>query len=101
MSEGIYKISPKQQQFLELLNDPSINELLVGGAAGGSKTISMCLGVVTLVKEYPGVRIFVGRKTLKSLKQSTINTLLNKVHPMVGIFFDNYAFKLIHSFLSC
>lgn len=76
---------------MELLNDPSINELLVGGAAGGSKTISMCLGVVTLVKEYPGVRIFVGRKTLKSLKQSTINTLLNKVHPMVGIFFDNYA----------
>lgn len=91
MSEGTYRISAKQRHFLELLNDPSINELLVGGAAGGSKTVSMCMGIVTLAKEYPGVRIFVGRKTLKSLKQSTINTLLNKVHPMMHISFDKYA----------
>ena len=83
MSEGRYQISEKQCQFLELLKDPSINELLVGGAAGGSKTVSMCLGIIHLAKEFPGVRIFVGRKTLKSLKQSTINTLLNKVHPML------------------
>ena len=91
MSEGRYQISAKQQQFLELLKDPSINELLVGGAAGGSKTVSMCLGIIHLAKEFPGVRIFVGRKTLKSLKQSTVNTLLNKVHPMMGIGYSKYA----------
>lgn len=91
MSEGVYVISAKQQHFLRLLNDPSISELLVGGAAGGAKTMSMCLGIVALAKEYPGARIFVGRKTLKSLKQSTINTLLNKTHPLVGISFDKYA----------
>lgn len=85
MSEGRYQISEKQREFLELLNDPTINELLVGGAAGGSKTQSMCFGIIHIAKEYPGARIFVGRKTLKSLKQSTIATLLNKVHPLVGI----------------
>ena len=91
MSEGRYQISEKQRQFFELLKDPTINELLVGGAAGGSKTVSMCMGIIHLAKEYPGVRIFVGRKTLKSLKQSTIASLINKVHPMVGIGYEKYA----------
>lgn len=91
MFVGRYQISRKQQQFLELLNDPSISELLCGGAAGGSKTICMCLGIVHLAKEYPGVRLFVGRKTLKSLKQSTISTLLNKVHPMMEIGLNDFA----------
>ncbi len=91
MSEGRYQISEKQREFLELLEDPTINELLVGGAAGGSKTLSMCMGIIHLAKEYPGARLFVGRKTLKSLKQSTIATLLNKVHPMVGIHPDKFS----------
>ena len=94
MTVGKYTISRKQEFFLGLLVDPTVNELLIGGAAGGAKTVSMCLGIITLVKEYPGVRLFVGRKTLKSLKQSTINTLINKVHPMVGIAPDKYALHL-------
>ena len=91
MSEGRYQISRKQREFLGLLTDPSISELLCGGAAGGAKTMCMCLGIVELSKLYPGVRIFVGRKTLKSLKQSTIATLLNKVHPMLGVTHNDFA----------
>lgn len=79
------EISRKQQEALELINDPSIIELLLGGSAGGGKSFLMCLIIATIAKQYPGARFFVGRKTLKSLKQSTINTLLTGVHPALGI----------------
>lgn len=78
-------ISNKQKFLLELAQDKSIIELLVGGSAGGSKTMSMCMIIALMSKLYPGARFFVGRKTLKSLRQSTINTLLTKVHPLLGI----------------
>lgn len=79
------EISRKQHEALELMNDPTMIELLLGGSAGGAKTFTMCLIIALTAKQYPGARFFVGRKTLKSLKQSTINTLLTSVHPMLGI----------------
>lgn len=84
-------VSKKQKQFLELLEDPTINELLIGGAGGGAKSFSLGMGASLLARKYPGVRIFMGRKTLKSLKQSTINTLLTKVFPFLGMREDDYA----------
>lgn len=53
---------------------------------------SFCIGflVALWVRKYPGVRFFVGRKTLKSLKQSTINTMLTKVFPAVGLSINDY-----------
>ena len=84
-------ISKKQHQFLELLEDPTINELLIGGAGGGAKSFSLGMGATLLARKYPGLRIFMGRKTLKSLKQSTINTLLTKVFPFLGVDGDEYA----------
>lgn len=80
-----FSISKKQQQVLRLIEDPTMIELLVGGSAGGAKTYSICLSIALLARKYPGVRIFVGRKTLKSLRQSTINTLLGKVHSALRI----------------
>lgn len=84
-------ISKKQRQFLELLEDPTINELLIGGAGGGAKTFSLGLGATLLARKYPGVRIFMARKTLKSLKQSTINTLLTKVFPFLKMRSDDFC----------
>lgn len=84
-------ISKKQRQFLQLLEDPTINELLIGGAGGGAKSFSLGMGATLLARKYPGVRIFMGRKTLKSLKQSTVNTLLTKVFPFLGISGNDYA----------
>lgn len=87
----MYNISKKQHQALQLLQDKSIVELLIGGSAGGAKSFCMGIMIMTLVRQYPGVRIFIGRKTISSLRQSTINTLLTKVHPMFGLTTDDYA----------
>lgn len=79
------EVSKKQRQFLELMEDPQLTELLIGGAAGGAKSYSIGLLIALWAKKYPGVRFFVGRKTLKSLKQSTIETMLGKVFPSLGL----------------
>ena len=80
-----FSISHKQREAFALMEDPSLIELLLGGSAGGSKTFLMGMIIAFYAKRYPGARFFVGRKTLKSLKQSTIHTLISKVHPMLGL----------------
>lgn len=84
-------ITEKQQQFLQLLEDPTINELLIGGAGGGAKSFSLGMGASLLARKYPGLRVFMGRKTLKSLKESTLNTLLTKVFPFLGVKTSEYV----------
>lgn len=84
-------ISRKQKQAIELVFDPQITELLYGGGAGAGKSFVVCQICVLFSKMYPGVRIFVGRRTLKSLKQSTIATLVGKVHPVMGVKMSDYA----------
>ena len=79
------RISRKQQFALKLLDRPDVNELLLGGSAGGSKSVLMCLMMMTLCRKYPGVRLFLGRKTLQSLKKSTLATLFGKVHSLLDI----------------
>lgn len=85
------EISRKQRQAIELAFDPQVTELLYGGGGGSGKSFVACLICALYAKKYPGVRIFVARKTLKSLKQTTIATLLNKVHPALGIGYNEYA----------
>lgn len=85
------QVSAKQKQAIDLAFDPQVTELLYGGGNGSGKTVVMCLICLLFIRQYPGVRIFIGRKTLKSLKQSTITTLLTKVHPMLGIRKDEFA----------
>lgn len=76
-----------KQVFLKqkILDDPQVVEALTGGSAGGAKTVSMCIAMMLMATEYPGIHFALGRKTLKSLRQTTIATLLGKVHPMFGI----------------
>lgn len=88
-----YSISRAQKQFLDLLQDDSLIELLVGGSAGGAKSMCICLAATLMSRQYPGARFFIGRKTLKSLRQSTINTLLGKVHPLLGIEEGDFHFS--------
>lgn len=84
------KISDKQRRFLEIMEDPEVTEVFTGGGAGTSKSFSAGLLVALWARKYPGIRFFVGRKTLKSLKQSTINTMLSKVFPALGITTEDY-----------
>lgn len=91
--EGWMKVSTKQREGLALLNDPSVIELLVGGAAGGAKTFLLCLMAVLRCRDYPGAREFIGRRTAKSIRQSTLNTLLTKVHPFLEMDESEFHFQ--------
>lgn len=59
-----------------------------------SKSYSIGLLITTWAIQYPGIKFFVGRKTLKSLRQSTLATLLGKVFPAMGVSQDDYSMSL-------
>lgn len=58
-----------------------------------SKTFTMAMMVILTVRQYAGCRLFVGRKTLKSLRQSFIHTLLGQVHKMFDITEDDFKYS--------
>lgn len=78
-------LSEKQQVARTLLNDPQVVELYYGGAAGGGKSILVCLWMLEQIRQYPGIRIGLGRKELTRLKQTTMVTLLTKAHPLMNV----------------
>lgn len=49
--------------------------ILCGGAAGGGKSWTMSAWLISSCIRFPGIRTVVARKTLKSLKESTVNTI--------------------------
>lgn len=49
--------------------------ILCGGAAGGGKSFLMSAWLIFSCIKFPGIRTVVARKTLKSLKESTVNTI--------------------------
>lgn len=88
------QISRKQKFALDLLDRDNVNELLIGGSAGGSKSLCMCLMMINLCRRYPGAVLFLGRKTLQSLKRTTLATLLTQVHPMANLAPDEFALRI-------
>lgn len=79
-------LSAKQVEFKQkILDDPQVVEALIGGSAGGAKTMSMCIAMMLCIAMYPGIQFALGRKTLQGLTRSTVATLLGKAHPMFGI----------------
>lgn len=81
----ILKLSQKQKLVLTLLNDDQITDILFGGGAGGAKSFTVCLWAVLQCRQYAGIRIGLGRKELTKLKQTTVQTLLEEVHPALGV----------------
>lgn len=49
--------------------------ILLGGAAGGGKSLVLSAWLIATCMRYSNVRMAVARKTLKSLKESTVNTI--------------------------
>lgn len=86
-------ISDKQRHAIGLLLNRSIVEIFMGGSGGGSKTFTMAIMVLLCIRQFPGCRLFVGRKTLKSLRQSFIQTLLGQVHPMFGLVEEDFHYS--------
>lgn len=74
----------KQEQALNILNDQEHVELLFGGAAGGAKSWAGCSDLAFKCMAYPGTKWFIGRESLKRLRESTLITFF-KVCSEYGI----------------
>lgn len=64
-------LARKQKQFLDLMLDDSIIEILYGGQAGSAKTSGICIAALILAKKYPGYRAAICRKTSPALRLTT------------------------------
>lgn len=86
-------LSEKQEIARELLNDPQVVELYYGGAAGGGKSMLVCLWILEQIAQYPGIRIGLGRKEMTRLKQTTLVTLLSKAHPLMDVIPSSFVYQ--------
>ncbi len=68
-------LTKKQTKAFDILEDKTTNELLFGGGAGGAKSVLGCIWGSQMCLKYPGTRGVIGRTILKTLKETTLNTL--------------------------
>ena len=74
----------KQEKALKILTDNDFVEFLYGGAAGGAKSWTGCTWLAMMCLAYPGTKWFIGRESLKRLRESTLITFF-KVCTRYGI----------------
>ncbi len=68
------KLSIKQTIALDYLEDNTTKELGYGGGAGGGKSILGCYWQIKKRLKYPGTRGLIGRASLKTLRQTTLQS---------------------------
>jgi phage terminase large subunit len=78
------RLTLKQTQALDYLEDEITEELLFGGAAGGAKSALGCYWQLKRRYKYPGSRGFIGRAVFKILKDTTLKTFF-EVAGMQGL----------------
>lgn len=93
-------ISEVQNIAMSEFNDPQTVSIVFGGGAGGGKSFLIGLLCAIACKQYPGTRWGLARKELKSLKQTTLATLISKVHRTLGISEHDYKLNLLDSTLT-
>lgn len=59
---------------LRAFDQPGKTEVLYGGAASGGKSYGICALHIMKSLKYKGIRSLIGRKTLESLKKTTLKT---------------------------
>ena len=74
----------KQREALKQLKSGTAKEILYGGAAGGAKSWTGAAWLTFMCECYPETRWFVGRESLKDLRNSTYESFL-KVFKAYGI----------------
>lgn len=92
-------ISEVQSLAMQQFDDPQVVSIIFGGGAGGGKSFLIGLLAAIAAKKYPRSRWGLARKELKSLKQTTLATLIGKVHPILGITENDYKLNLLDSTL--
>lgn len=70
------KLTIKQSAVLDILEDKTTKEIIFGGGAGGAKSFVGCYWLLKNCLKYPGTRWLMGRKKLKTLKETTFNSFL-------------------------
>lgn len=78
------KLTKRQTVAFEYLMDNITTEICYGGSAGGGKSMLASLWLIAMCIKYPGIRCLLGRTTLSSLKQTSLNTLF-EVMKMSGM----------------
>ena len=68
------KLSIKQTKAIDFLEDDKTNELLFGGGAGGGKSILGCYWQIKQRLKYPETKGLIGRASLKTLKETTLQS---------------------------
>lgn len=68
------KLSIKQTKAIDYLEDNVTNELLFGGGAGGGKSILGCYWQIKQRLKYPETKGLIGRASLKTLKETTLQS---------------------------
>lgn len=76
------KLLPKQINVLKTLDDNNIKEVLLSGSYGSSKTFVLCY-VALKQATIPGNTVLICRKTLTSLKKSTLEVLIGGDNPVI------------------
>ncbi|MGE9616417.1 MAG: phage terminase large subunit [Solitalea-like symbiont of Acarus siro] len=79
----------KQEEALNILAGNRYVEVLYGGAAGGAKSWTGCVWLAFMSLAYPGTKWFIGRESLKRLRESTLITFF-KVCKHYGILRDKH-----------
>ena len=77
-AKQIIKIFPKQREFLE----STVKETMFSGGYGSSKSYALCLALLKHAQNV-GTRCLLLRKTLVSLKKSTLDTLIGVENPIL------------------
>lgn len=87
-----FTFSEKQERALGILeHSKKIKQVLYGGGAGGGKSILGCFWQIERRLDYPGTRGWIGRRTLKDLKDTTLMTFMEiekEYYSHVGITYD-------------
>lgn len=86
-------LSERQDTAFKIIDNPQVTEVDFGGAAGGGKTLLVCLWMLKELRKYPGIRIGLGRKEGVRLRQTTVVTLLREAHPLMNVKDKDYRYQ--------
>lgn len=83
------ELTAKQTEAVDLWEDSVTKEIVFGGGAGGAKSFVGCYCITKSALKYAGTRWMIGRKKLKTLKETTLITLF-RVFQLQGLKRDEH-----------